>query len=354
MPKCRGRPPASRRQTGPPVTSSYNDPPSDDASAEGFIPMEQSSTSSTTSQPESPWLAADLVVDNDCIGSPESRHETGQIDVHDLPLAVSEWTRSSNESQSARDTDRTSDAAYIDTDSQHPVLESYLNGSVLLPNPLQPGQSSAFPDFSWNEVDQGRLLPRTFFIPYVRLFLERLYPIFPVLDGESLLGLLQEPELQDQPLSVGLYAFLTALSAAVIVQLNGVDVESTTTPMSSLGGASTNARENAGQPTFTAHFFVSQCLEARREQDFIEEAGEWTILTSFFLFAYYGNMDQCRSAWYYLREAIGFSQSLELDEPNSYCLWDAKTQQRRRRLFWLLFITERFVVSTWACIAGLC
>ncbi|PNY29703.1 sucrose utilization protein SUC1, partial [Tolypocladium capitatum] len=55
----------------------------------------------------------------------------------------------------------------------------------------------------------------------------------------------------------------------------------------------------------------------------------------------YGNLDQSRSAWYYLREAIGLAQSLGVDDASSYVGLDAETQQRRRRLFWLLFITER-------------
>jgi hypothetical protein len=83
-------------------------------------------------------------------------------------------------------------------------------------------------------------------------------------------------------------------------------------------------------------------LQARREYDFIEQMDESTIMTSFFLFAYYGNLDQSRSAWYYLREAIGFAQSLGLDSSETYSDLSAESQQQRQRLFWLLFISERY------------
>ncbi len=86
-------------------------------------------------------------------------------------------------------------------------------------------------------------------------------------------------------------------------------------------------------------------MQARQQRGFIEEPDEYTILTSFFLFAYHGNLDQPRSAWYYLREAIGFIQTLGLDEAATYADFDMETAQRRCRIFWLLFITERWVVS---------
>lgn len=78
----------------------------------------------------------------------------------------------------------------------------------------------------------------------------------------------------------------------------------------------------------------------------MEAADELTVLTSFFLFAYYGNMDQPRSAWYYLREAISFALSLRMGEESSYSGLNIETAQRHRRLYWLLFITERYTNIT--------
>lgn len=175
------------------------------------------------------------------------------------------------------------------------------------------------------------------YLSHVELFFERLYPVFPVIDKTHILSLLQSEDLS-QPLPSGFAAFLAALSAAVIVQLNLVDVQTLESPLDAPHGLL-----GSGDQSFSAPFFVSQCLEARRSQDFVENANEWTVLTSFFLFAYYGNLNQSRLAWYYLRESIGFAQMLGMDDPEFYVGIDAKTSQRCRRLFWLLFISERYV-----------
>lgn len=178
------------------------------------------------------------------------------------------------------------------------------------------------------------------FAPYVRIYLERLYSVFPVVNRE-LLSSLCSPERQDAHIPVWIYAFLSALSAAVIVQLNVTDlkVSDMGMPIENSHDHPTYVRESI--PGFSPQFFISQCMQARQQHAFIEEADEWTILTSFFLFVAHDNLNQPKSASYYLREAIGFIEALQLGEPESYVGLDADTEQRRRRLFWLLFVTER-------------
>lgn len=154
------------------------------------------------------------------------------------------------------------------------------------------------------------------------------------------MAILEAPQLQDQALPPSLYTFLTALSAAVIVQLNISHDEPSlaTDPPDSQSWDLLSPRLTGLSPDV----FIAQCLEARRNHEFIEDADEWTILTSFFLFEHYGNCNQSKFAWYYLREAIGFAQSLGLDDPDTYIGLDTDTSQRRRVLFWLLFVTERY------------
>ncbi|RSL96460.1 hypothetical protein CEP52_011453 [Fusarium oligoseptatum] len=159
------------------------------------------------------------------------------------------------------------------------------------------------------------------FVPYVRIYLERLYSVFPVVDREFLSSLLN-PESQDGHIPVWLYAFLSALSAAVIVQLNVTDIKASdmSMPIDNEHPNRTCVRESI--PGFSPQLFISQCMQARQQHAFIEEADEWTILTSFFLFVAHDNLNQPKSASYYLREAIGFGS-------------DASGS------FWLLFVTER-------------
>ncbi|KKO97504.1 hypothetical protein THAR02_10394 [Trichoderma harzianum] len=186
------------------------------------------------------------------------------------------------------------------------------------------------------------MLPHSAFLPYVRMFFKRLYPVFPVVDRDYLLVLLESDDHKEQPLPAGLYSFLAALSAAVIVQLNLADTDTHEAQNRTFGGGGNDTEPIPNLwPAFSAQFFITQCMQARQQRDFIADPNEWTILTSFFLFAYHGNLDQYQSAWYYLREAIGFTQTLGLDESDTYTGLDTETAQRRCRIFWLLFITER-------------
>ncbi|KJR82063.1 uncharacterized protein SPSK_03086 [Sporothrix schenckii 1099-18] len=185
---------------------------------------------------------------------------------------------------------------------------------------------------------------------YVDVFFEQLYPVFPVIDHNELYTLLRQTERGETPLPLGMYACLCALSGAVIVQLNmtSSDADATASPYTGGGGgggspgvlAEAQAQASRRVKSSATHF-IGLCQEARRQQDFIEHCDEWTVLTSFFLFAYHGNLNQSQLSWYYLREAIGFLQALRLDEEDAYFGLPMAVAQRKRRLFWLLFITER-------------
>lgn len=189
-------------------------------------------------------------------------------------------------------------------------------------------------------------LPTSTFIPYVNLFFERLYPVFPILDRDSLPS---EETLSDPNHSTwDRYALHTSLAAAVTVQLNIVGSSTTAStgqqPWSDLGYSSIDKSGNF----CSADFWIHQALQARSQWDFMSNPSEATIMTSFFLFEYYGNKNQSQRAWYYLREAIGFALAIGLDDQDTYENLDPKVAQRLCRLFWLLFITERYVFTDMA------
>ena len=189
---------------------------------------------------------------------------------------------------------------------------------------------------AWVEASAAAAqLPRSVFLPYVELFLDRLYPVFPVLERHAILAALQDSLLD--PLLPSFYCFLAALSAATIVQLNVT------------GPSDFDNYRASGAVACSAELFVAESLRTRQNGDFIECADEYTILSSFFLFAYYGNMERSRTAWYYLREAIGFALSMGFDDPETYHGLDTATKQRRQRLFWLLFVTERYSLKHHCC-----
>ncbi|KAF9765517.1 hypothetical protein IL306_002187 [Fusarium sp. DS 682] len=276
---------------------------------------------------------------------------TDGLDLVPEPTMDSECINECSTSPGFAEADASSDGTGPTSLQRFLTVESYLGEDVSTPEHLHFDLSESG---VWANSDGVEaylqpsllMLPRSTFLPYVHTFFQRLYPVFPVIDKECLLTLLQSDEHQDQPLPAGLYSFLTALSAAVIVQLNIADLGNLEAQSSTFDDIDNSPRPSPTfRPAVSAQFFVSQCMQARQQHDFIEEPDEWTVLTSFFLFAYHGNLNQSQLAWYYLREAIGFIEALGLDETNTYTGLDIETAQRRCRIFWLLFITERSVAS---------
>lgn len=154
----------------------------------------------------------------------------------------------------------------------------------------------------------------------LKIFFKNLYPIMPVVDQTSFLArvnnLSSDPEL---------YSLVSSLCAMTMVQLLAVP------------------GDHNGAITSLSETLISESLRARKYCDYIGSPSIETVLTSFFLFCSYGNLEKHNHAWYYLRESISFAQSIGLDEEKSYSRLDPGESQQRRRIFWLLFITERSV-----------
>lgn len=182
-----------------------------------------------------------------------------------------------------------------------------------LPRVLSPTQSEP----------QHPRLPGDSFLPYVQLFFAHMFPIMPVIDRNFYL----EPSFytDSNALSSDMYCFLCALCAATIVQLD----------------ASTPQPPPLHPSRATDDVFALECLRERKMYDYIDPTSTLSVMTSFFLFAYYGNHEKHGKAWHYLQESITFSENLDLDNEQSYAKLDPVEAQWRRRLYWLLFITER-------------
>lgn len=81
----------------------------------------------------------------------------------------------------------------------------------------------------------------------------------------------------------------------------------------------------------------------RQEFDILDYPDCTTLLTSFFLFAAYGNLNKPQHALFYLHQAISFAFMLGLHDENTYAGLLHPEAEQRRRIYWLLFITERYV-----------
>ena len=166
-----------------------------------------------------------------------------------------------------------------------------------------------------------RILNETF-EPYVKLFFQHMFPIMPVIPRSVYL----DPNLfiNSTPMSPDIYCFLCALCATTIIQLDA----SVSTPPPLRPGSATD------------DVFAEECIRERRDYDYMS-ASTLSVMTSFFLFCYHGNHERHERAWYYLQESITFAENLSLDDEEAYLKLDAVEAQWRRRLYWLLFITER-------------
>lgn len=191
--------------------------------------------------------------------------------------------------------------------------------------PSQPQQSYYAPPLRPQPAVPRILNQR--FLPYVQLFFEHLYFIMPVVDEQIYLDPYMYNSSNYMPPET--YAFLCALCAATIVQLDAATAVPEVEPL-------------PGRPVSAAEMFIEECLKVRQEIDYIGSSTIFTVMTSFFIFAYYGNKESSDKAWHYLQEAISFAENLEMDDENSLLKLDPLEAQWRRRLYWLLFITERY------------
>lgn len=189
---------------------------------------------------------------------------------------------------------------------------------------------------STGESANGRVLPHArrlspqILLAHVNVYLKYLFPIMPVVRGEELRLDSQQPER----LSPRRYAFLASLCAATHIQLklDGTTPVPEHVRLQSLGD---------GHCLFSGEKLLAEAVRARQECDAVEDISIETLLTSFFLFASYGNMDKQSHAWFYLCQSTSMAFTLGLQRESTYAEFGAEEAEERRRVFWLLFITER-------------
>ncbi|KAF2230715.1 hypothetical protein EV356DRAFT_326838 [Viridothelium virens] len=160
----------------------------------------------------------------------------------------------------------------------------------------------------------------------VDFFFFHIYPTQPTLHRqrvhEAVLALDQSDEA---------YCSIGALCAYVLIHSN-----------MPLPGAT---RRGSGHPHNAVTSLGTEILEEvsriRKSLNYMETPNLWTVMTSFFLFGCYFSLDQHNMAWFHLREATTLAITMGMDREETYTGGNLRDVTRRRRLFWLLFITER-------------
>ncbi|KXL49854.1 hypothetical protein M433DRAFT_114727 [Acidomyces richmondensis BFW] len=152
---------------------------------------------------------------------------------------------------------------------------------------------------------------------FFEIFQRLLYHVWPVLDVGDLMISLEADERNQ-----GSQALADALCAAVIAQLR-------------------ICHSSDRLPSQEAPWFAK---EARRAQQAVDEEDECSLnslLTSFFLHMYYANVQKLSIATLFLRETLTRAHMLGLQRPESYRHLGKLEFQRRLRIYWILFVTER-------------
>ena len=146
-----------------------------------------------------------------------------------------------------------------------------------------------------------------------------MYPVWPIIKVERLVAALQRP---DPDMEV--FALAYAVAAATIAQIKP---------------APSSRPDNV-----TAEMMESRCQHARTACNKRQAPNITTLRIYFFMHIYYENQTPgCLQSILYLREAITVAQMLGLHRESYYRSVAQEEQQIRRRTFWLLFVTERYV-----------
>jgi hypothetical protein len=143
------------------------------------------------------------------------------------------------------------------------------------------------------------------------IYAARLYPLWPIVDAAELKkSLISQPTCSSQRLA-------DAIALATIGQLKLVTDWT--------GDAQSCRRKDS----------------PGADDEFANPLDDLRI--SFFLHVYYENLEGGgTNALLYLREAITHAQILKLEHESTYATLSEPEQQLYRRVFWLLFVTERY------------
>lgn len=224
------------------------------------------------------------------------------------------------------------DSQHVSRDIPEPLYQLPPPGLVSPPELISPPESTGSPP----ESASGRVLPFArrltppVLLAHVNVYLKYLFPIMPVVRRDQL----QLDSHQPQRLSPQRYAFMASLCAATHIQLK-LDGASPSSDPSPLQAAID------GRSVMSGEELLSEAVRARTECDVVEDVSIESLLTSLFLFSAYGNLDKQKQAWFYLCQTISMAFSLGLHRESTYSGLSVENAEERRRVFWLLFVTER-------------
>jgi hypothetical protein len=169
---------------------------------------------------------------------------------------------------------------------------------------------------------RGSRISTSYISHYLDVYQARGYPIWPVVDTKILLArLLTHPEDMEA------YGLASAICAAAISQFQ-IDAE----PGSPVEGPF----------RVSSAMFENEARKARKRFDHMEHMTLGSLLSTFFLHVYSANIGRMTASTVYLGEAISKAHIMGLHKVSYYHSMAVEDQQHSLRVYWLLFITERY------------
>lgn len=159
----------------------------------------------------------------------------------------------------------------------------------------------------------------------MEFFFANMYSIMPILQRHRL-----EQECMFIEQNPDTYCLVTSLSAYMMFQ-----------PGMSLPTGDPMLEHMPGAHIVSGTLLMEEAVRVRRGVDYLESPTLNTLCTSYFLFCSYYALEMHDKAWFYLREATTLAYMCGMTKEESYVQYDNVESSRRRRLYWLLFVTER-------------
>lgn len=172
------------------------------------------------------------------------------------------------------------------------------------------------------------LLPTGLVDSCLDFFFDNVYPSTPVLHRQKA----QEAAVNMER-STEAYCLIVALCAYVMIQANmKVSPNMLSRP------------EIAQMSNITlGHALLEESVRVRNGYDYRENPTHMTVLTSWFYCGSYFGLARENAAWGYLREATTQAQLLGMHDEETY-KHDPLDISRKRVLYWLLFMAERYAL----------
>ncbi|KAF4121929.1 C6 zinc finger protein [Geosmithia morbida] len=160
----------------------------------------------------------------------------------------------------------------------------------------------------------------------LNFYFENMYAQLPILDRMQI-----EQQLLYMDHNRDFYCLITSLCAFVILQPGMVMPSGDLYSLNMMPGAN----------IISSQLLVEEAVRVRKGYEYLDAITHNTVATSFFLFGCHYAQEMHDRAWYHLREATTMVHLAGMHKEEHYLQMESAEATRRRRLFWLLYATER-------------